>query len=102
MPEPQTEACPECGTLCTVEVHKLHKHYTPIEARKAEHERVLALEKALREFIEAAEIVEAEYSRPSERDGDAFRYQSVKPLMGVLVDYRAALAQQDTGHEAGE
>ncbi len=26
------EACPECGTPCRVERHKLHVHYTPIEA----------------------------------------------------------------------
>lgn len=30
--EPQTEPCPECGTLCTIELHKLHVHYTPVLA----------------------------------------------------------------------
>jgi len=28
-PEPRTEPCPECGTPCFVERHKLHVHYTP-------------------------------------------------------------------------
>lgn len=30
--EPVTEPCPECGTLCTIELHKLHVHYTPVLA----------------------------------------------------------------------
>lgn len=43
----ETAQCPECGTLCTVERHKLHIHYTPVNTAKA----TLRVVEAARELV---------------------------------------------------
>lgn len=54
------EACPECGTPCRVERHKLHVHYTPIEAEAvasltAQLEQAASREAALVEALRHVE-----------------------------------------------